>query len=457
MGMNSVTELLPGVNAVLEKFPRTHLAIVGTIVLTSVLGSVVLPGDKPEPERVSQTLELPPENTIVEEVAPAVAELRPMEEDTGPDWQELTVTKGDTLSDIFRSQQWPYATLLSLLDSGKEGKQLTRIFPGQKLSYLNGDGGELLKLQQHHNELESTLFSLNSDQIDIENIIRVPDINHQFRQASVRSSLFNAGKDAALSEGKVMELAHIFEGVIDFVFDPRKGDTFDVMYEEHFLDGEHIGDGPILAARYNNAGKLYTAYRYVDEDGRVGYYNPEGVSMRKAFLRAPLDFTRVSSNFNLRRMHPIHKRIKAHRGTDYAAPRGTPVYAAGDGRVVRAGYTKGNGNFVVIQHGEKYMTKYLHLDRRKVKTGSRVSQKDIIGTVGSTGYATGPHLHYEFLVNGVHRNPRTILSKLPKAESIPKSKLNHFKATIAATEQRLADMRGEFDIAANEATNPDVL
>ena len=142
--------------------------------------------------------------------------------------------------------------------------------------------------------------------------------------------------------------------------------------------------------------------------------------MRKAFLLAPVDFTRISSNFNPRRLHPIYKTSRPHRGTDYAASTGTPVFAAGDGRVSKAGYSKANGNYVFIQHGEQYVTKYLHLHKRKVKQGQRVSQSQVIGTVGSTGAATGPHLHYEFLMNGVHRNPRTIHKKLPKAKSLPK-------------------------------------
>ena len=170
--------------------------------------------------------------------------------------------------------------------------------------------------------------------------------------------------------------------------------------------------------------------------------------MRKAFLRTPLDIFRISSGFNLRRKHPIHKKIKAHRGVDYAAPRGTPVYASGDGKVIEAGYSKANGNFVFIQHGQTYTTKYLHLNRKKVRKGQNVRQSQVIGTVGATGYATGPHLHYEFLVNGVHRNPRTVA--LPKANPIPSSEKNRFTKTAIALLEQLTKNQQATQLALNQ-------
>jgi murein DD-endopeptidase MepM/ murein hydrolase activator NlpD len=179
---------------------------------------------------------------------------------------------------------------------------------------------------------------------------------------------------------------------------------------------------------FTNNGKTFSAVRYVDAKGDASYYTPDGRSMRKAFIRTPVDIGRISSHFNPRRLHPIFKTRRPHNGTDYAAPTGTPVYAAGDGRVVKAGYSKANGKYVFIKHGERYLTRYLHLSKRRVKTGQRVKQRQVIGNVGSTGYATGPHLHYEFLVNGHHRNPATIVRKLPKAKSIPTAEMARFKA-----------------------------
>jgi murein DD-endopeptidase MepM/ murein hydrolase activator NlpD len=252
-----------------------------------------------------------------------------------------------------------------------------------------------------------------------------------------------------------MEMANIFGGVIDFVGDPRKGDTMHLVFEELYLDGGKFQDGDIIAASYTNQGKTYTAYRYTDSNGDVGYYNEEGVSMRKAFLLAPVDFTRISSNFNPRRIHPIYKTARPHRGTDYAAPTGTPVYAAGDGRVIGAGYGRANGNYVFIQHGEQFVTRYLHLHKRKVKQGQRVAQGQVIGTVGSTGAATGPHLHYEFLMNGVHRNPRTIHKQLPKAKSLPAAELPTFQQAIAPVAQQLAQLQAETDTQIAMGETPD--
>jgi len=220
-----------------------------------------------------------------------------------------------------------------------------------------------------------------------------------------------------------------------------------VVYEELLLDGQRFDDGPILATSFTNRGETFEAYRYTDLEGDTSYYNETGVSMRKAFLRAPLDFTRVSSNFNPNRLHPIYKTQRPHRGTDYAAPRGTPVYAAGDGRVVEAGYTRPNGRYVFIQHGEQFETHYLHLHKLQVKKGVHVKQGDLIGTVGSTGAATGPHLHYEFLVNGVHRNPRTVHKILPKARSLPGAELPRYLASIRQPTQQLASLRNAQQLA----------
>ena len=258
---------------------------------------------------------------------------------------------------------------------------------------------------------------------------------------TIESSLFLAGDRADLSANIIMELASILGGVIDFALDPRKGDDIIILFEEHFLDGEKISDGNILATSYTTSRRAVDAYRYTDSQNVTGYYDGEGVSMRKAFLKAPLDFTRVSSSFNPNRLHPIYKTKRPHRGTDYAAPRGTPVYAAGDGRVVEAGYNRSNGNYLFIQHGEGFKTHYLHLNKKRVARGDRVKQGQVIGTVGSTGAATGPHLHYEFLVNGVHRNPRTVHKILPKAKSLPESEIALFKDAIRQPVQRLASMK----------------
>jgi murein DD-endopeptidase MepM/ murein hydrolase activator NlpD len=356
-------------------------------------------------------------------------------------WREFTIRSGDNLSLVFQRAGLNDGDVHDIVNKTPGGKSLTKIYPGQTLGFQYDDQQQLMALRYVQSPLASIVYTRGEDGYEVETLVREPVKQRTFISATIRSSLYLAGQDAGLSQNTIMELANIFGGVINFVLDPRAGDTFHVLYEELYLDGEKFRDGEILAAEFVNRGKSETAFRYTDESGKAGYYSEDGVSMRKAFLLAPVDFTRISSNFNLRRLHPIYKTTRPHRGTDYAAPTGTPVYAAGDGRVVKAGYSKANGNYVFIKHGEQYTTKYLHLHKRKVRKGARVQQQQIIGTVGSTGAATGPHLHYEFLMNGVHRNPRTIHKKLPRPRSLPSTEIARFRAQIQPFTTQLASIR----------------
>ena len=237
----------------------------------------------------------------------------------------------------------------------------------------------------------------------------------------ISSNFWTSAIAAGLSERQIMNFADIFGWDVDFANDIRKNDQFGLIYESHYVEGEFIGTGKIIAAEFINQGQRFTAIRHTDGN----FYTPEGRSMKKAFLRAPVNFKYISSSFNPRRLHPVTGQVKAHRGIDYAARTGTPVVASGNGKVVKAGYSKYNGNYVFISHGTQYVTKYLHLNKKLVRTGQKVKQGDKIGTVGATGRVTGAHLHYEFLVNGVHRNPKTV--KLPKSEPLPRSELAKFK------------------------------
>ena len=222
----------------------------------------------------------------------------------------------------------------------------------------------------------------------------------------------------------VMQLANIFSWDIDFVLEIRTGDSFNLIYEQIYKDGEFLTDGKILAATFSNQGTTYEAVYYDTADGDGSYYAPDGRAMKKAFLRAPLNFSYISSNFNPKRFHPITKKVKAHRGVDYRAPTGTPVYAAGAGKVTEAAYNKYNGNYVFIQHPNGIITKYLHFSKKAVKKGQRVKQGQTIGYVGSTGLSEAPHLHYEFVYNGVHRDPRTV--SLPKSNPLPNEVMTDF-------------------------------
>jgi murein DD-endopeptidase MepM/ murein hydrolase activator NlpD len=352
-------------------------------------------------------------------------------------WNDVTVRSGDNLSLIFNRAGFSDRDVFDVT-SGAQGQALRRIFPGQLIGFAADEAAELIAVRHIESPLKQTVYSKNEGQFVSEVIVRETETRARSVAITIDSSLFLAGDQAGLSAAIIMELAAILGGVIDFALDPRRGDDIVILFEENYLDGEKFSDGNILAASFNNNGRLVEAYRYTDSLGDTGYFDADGVSMRKAFLKAPLDFTRVSSSFNPNRLHPIYKTKRPHRGTDYAAPRGTPVYAAGDGRVIDAGYTRPNGNYVFIQHGEGFKTHYLHLNKKRVKRGDRVKQGQVIGTVGSTGAATGPHLHYEFLVNGVHRNPRTVHKILPKAKSLPDSEIPRFKDAIKAPVQRLA-------------------
>ena len=364
---------------------------------------------------------------------------------------QQTLKKGDNLSMVFERVGLNGRDVYQVVKSGSEGKALTRMFPGEQLEFVLSENKQLEKVIRIKSPLESIHFVRNTTDgkthFTINTVTRRPDIKKVYRSALISDSLSLSAQRANVSQSITMNMANIFGGVIDFVLDVRNGDQFTVVYEEHYLDGEKIDEGNIIAAQYINRGTTYNAYRYSDPDGDTGYYNEEGISMRKAFLRAPLDFTRISSGFNLRRLHPITKQVKPHRGIDYAAPRGTPVFSAGDGRVIASGRTRANGNYVFIKHGESYTTKYLHLHRRSVSKGQRVKQGQIIGQVGCTGLCSGPHLHYEFLVNGVHRNPRTILKKLPKAKRLDASLKSDFLASITSTQLQLANYSSQIKLA----------
>jgi murein DD-endopeptidase MepM/ murein hydrolase activator NlpD len=237
-------------------------------------------------------------------------------------------------------------------------------------------------------------------------------------RGAISTSLFEAVEAAGAHDQTAVQLADIFGWDIDFVLDVRPGDTFVVTYPEVWRDGVYLKDGPIQAAAFVNQGREFRAVRYTDPQGDSHYYTPDGRSLHKAFLRTPVEFTRVSSRFNSARLHPILNRIRAHKGVDYAAPIGTPVRAAGDGRIRFAGVKGGYGNLVEIEHTRSIVTVYGHLSRfaRGTRAGAHVTQGEVIAYVGMTGLATGPHLHYEYRVNGVFKNPQTVT--LPAAEPI---------------------------------------
>jgi murein DD-endopeptidase MepM/ murein hydrolase activator NlpD len=392
-----------------------------------------------------------PQAKAEKEPAPVLDQQEETIEPPAPEltWKKQTVKSGDNLSTLFQRVSLGAGDVHRLMSSTPLAKPLIDMRPGQELQFGLNAQGKLVQLKYVKTKLESYLYTSTTDEQSSgftgEHLLLQPDIMMAYREASIEDSLFLAGERAQLPHGLIMELANIFGWDVDFALDIRKGDHFSLIYEEKFLQGEKIGNGNILAAEFTNQGKTFKAVRYEDGNGNANYYTPEGFSMRKAFLRAPLDFTRISSGFNLRRKHPIHKKIRAHRGVDYAAPRGTPIFAAGDGKVIASSYSKANGNYVFIQHGQRFTTKYLHLQKRKVKKGQSVKQRQVIGTLGSTGYATGPHLHYEFLVNGVHRNPRTV--QLPQAQPVNQQERARFVQNTEPLMAQLANYQQNTQLA----------
>lgn len=348
-------------------------------------------------------------------------------------WQHMEVKPGDNLSTIFSRVGLSDRELFHVVNSHDEAKVLNRIYPGYQLSFLIPKPGVLEQLRVLKSPMEGYLFSLVDGFYEVETIIREPEVRQVFKHGTITDSLFLAGQREQIPPLTIMEMANVFGGVIDFILDPRLGDHFSILFEENYLDGEFVGTGDIIAAKFTNQGEQYIAVQYQDESGGIGYFNPQGESMRKAFLRTPLDVFRISSNFSRARRHPVLNTIRAHKGTDYAAPRGTPVRATSDGAVTWAARNGSFGNLVVVKHSGGFETKYAHLNgyANGIKKGSRVRQGDVIGYVGATGSATGPHLHYEFLVNGVHQNPRTILDKLPEDVSVPEQELDRFQQQVS--------------------------
>ena len=350
-----------------------------------------------------------------------------------PNVLTVIVEPRDNLATIFKREGISAKELQSILESGPLAQRLKHIYPGQTLMLERGEDGALMRLTYSPTPMESLVFVRRGSSFDVKQIARRPEIQLKVMHGLIDHSLFVASQRIGLDDETTMRLAQIFQWDIDFVLDIRQGDAFDIVVEKLYLKGDFVGYGNILAARFVNQSNSYLAIRYVDREGTTGYFTPNGESMKKAFLRAPLEFTRISSNFNMKRVHPLWNRTMPHRGIDYVAPVGTPVLAAGAGQVRTTSYTKANGNYVVIGHGSEFETKYLHLSKFSPGTtrGKRVTQGDVIGFVGSTGWATGPHLHYEFLVNGKHRNPRTV--SLPKSDPINKREIERFQSHVQPT------------------------
>ena len=361
--------------------------------------------------------------------------------------ETVTIKKGDTLSSIF-SKRKLNTELHKIMQLGDKVKELKSVYPGQKIHFHISDEN-LVGIELETNINRRLKVVKNNTDYLVDEVVRDFEVRTQVASSTIENSLFLAGQSAGLSDAVIMELANIFGWDIDFALDIRTGDQFSVVYEEKYLDGEKVKDGSIIAAEFINAGESYRAVRYTDSNGNTDYYSQDGRSMRKPFLRTPVDFARISSRFNLKRKHPILNKIRAHKGVDYAAATGTPIKSSGDGKVVHRGKKGGYGRTIIVKHGSQYSTLYAHMHKyaRNTQVGKRVKQGQIIGYVGKSGLATGPHLHYEFRVNGVHRNPLTV--KLPDASPLPKNEMQRFKTATAEQFARL-DLYSSTVLAQNQ-------
>lgn len=341
-------------------------------------------------------------------------------------WHNVTIKTGNNLSTLFNNQGLSANVVHQVTNTPKYGETLAHIRPGESLEFRINQEGTLTQLRYVKSKLESIFFNKSDDGYQAELVTLSPEIRPTYASGTIQNSLFLTSQKAGISQNLTMKLADIFGWDIDFAQDLRSGDSFSLLYEEKYLEGEKLGDGNILVASFTNQGQTYTAIRYTDSNGDTNYYAPDGKNMKKAFLRTPVDFTRISSQYNPNRLHPIFKTKRPHMAVDYAAPMNTPIKAAGDGRVKFSGWQNGYGNVVFIEHPNNIVTVYAHANKlARLKKGQKVHQGQVIAYVGKTGWATGPHLHYEFRVNGVHRNPMTV--KLPDAAPIAKSEIANFK------------------------------
>jgi len=375
-----------------------------------------------------------------------------LEELANLSWQTVKVRSGDSLALILKrlgfSAQTTYAVSTA---KGKDSKLLKKLNVGDKLRVASNEEQQLAALEYPLSKTDTLFINLVGDSYQSHMETKQVEIREGFSYGTITSSFWNAGVSAGLNDSQIINFANTFGWDIDFALDIREGDSFHVTFEKKYIEGEYIGTGNILAAEITNQGEVFQAIRFTDNE----YYSPDGKSMRKAFLRAPVNFKYISSSFKRNRRHPVTKRVQSHNGIDYAAKRGTPVVAAGNGKVTQAGYSKYNGYYVFIQHGNGIVTKYLHFYKRpSVKKGQRVKQNQTIGYVGATGLAAGPHLHYEFLLNGVHRNPRTV--KLPDAKPIAKKYKAEFTLLAGKRLEALSGAKNallstqESDVATND-------
>lgn len=379
----------------------------------------------------------PPHARLEAQVAPVEITAPPVNIPVPPDKREIAdvIKPGETISSLLGD----YFSPQEIHDLNKRSKSVfpfTRICAGQPYKICTTDD-QFESFTYEIDDEEQLIIRLGDEKPVIEKVQIEYQIETELVRSTIDSSLFLAVADIGESSELAIRLADIFAWDIDFIRDIRVGDTFQALVEKRYREGNPAGYGKVLAAEFVNRGNTYRAIYYQDGDNPPSYYNPDGKSVRKAFLKAPLAFSRISSGFSMKRFHPITKTWKSHPAIDYAAPRGTPIKAVGDGTITRIGYTKGNGNFIELRHNNSYTTLYLHMSKfaRKLKKGRKVAQGQVIGYVGSTGLATGPHLCFRMRKNGAPVNPYKV--KVPASRPVSKTNLADFQSIVEPLVARL--------------------
>ena len=346
-------------------------------------------------------------------------------------WREERVRRGDTLGQMLARLGADDPDAWSFLHTHASARALYQLRPGKAIRLETDEDGRLVSLRYLLPGGDQLAIDRAGKDFLARTITPQSDVRLAIRSSEINSSLFAAADAVGLPDAITMQLADVFSGDIDFHHDLRRGDRFAVVYEIRYVDGEPISAGRIVAAEFVNKGVARRAFLWRGADGSDGYYAEDGKSLRKAFLRSPVAFTRITSGFSLARFHPFLQTWRAHKGVDFAAPTGTPVRAAGDGKIAVVARQTGYGNVVMIKHAGAYSTAYAHLSRfaAGLKQGATVHQGEVIGYVGQTGWATGPHLHYEFRVDSVQRNPLTIA--LPNAQPIAASELAAYATQVS--------------------------
>jgi murein DD-endopeptidase MepM/ murein hydrolase activator NlpD len=378
------------------------------------------------------TLETVPTRVVVRDlVLPPAATSAAEDAAVSGYWREERIERGDTVGSVLARLGIDDPDALAFLRTDPTARPLYQLRPGRPLSVEVDGEGHLRQLRFVANSGGLLSIVRDGERFTASATAAPTEISWKMATGTIRSSLFGAADAAGMPDAVTLQLADVFAADIDFYKDLQRGDRFTVVYEMRHVNGEAVGPGRIVAAEFANCGKLFRAFLWRDADGAESYYAEDGSALRKSFLRSPMEFSRVTSGFSNARFHPILQTWRAHRGVDYAAPTGTPVRATASGKVLLAGVQNGYGNVVHLQHQGQFSTLYAHLSRvaPQVKAGARVAQGDVIGYVGQTGWATGPHLHYEFRVASEARDPLTVA--LPNGDPLPAAQRPLFVAGVA--------------------------